>query len=67
MKKLVKDFYQINELVLEEMVDEKDSDYLKSSLSFYRSVKEKDLSMLSPKQITWLSKIEAQIKEELMR
>ena len=67
MSKSVSEYYQINENVLEEMADEKDSDYLRQSLKFYRDVKEKEVDSMSAKQLTWLSKIEDQVVEELRK
>lgn len=64
---LVKHVYFVDEYFLEELaLKSKKSDFFSSSLKFYQSVKDKEVSALSEKQLKWLRTLkEIMDKKEL--
>lgn len=60
--KTVREYYPINELLLEELANSKNP-YWEKVVDFYEQVHERDVDTLSDGQLNWLSKIVDQLEE----
>lgn len=56
--------YFIDEGQLDDLAQKSKTDFFSSSLKFYRSVKDKDVTELTPKQVQWLTKIKDILDEK---
>lgn len=59
----VEEAYTIEEESINQMVDETGDEYWEQSQEFWLEVREREVGSLSPKQITWLEKIEGDISD----
>lgn len=62
-EKTIRDFYQINEILLEHLADT-GSTYWISVLNFYEQVADRNVSDLTKGQIGWLTKIVDDLEEK---
>lgn len=56
--------YFIDEGQLDDLAQKSKTDFFSSSLKFYRSVKDKDVTTLTPKQVQWLTKLKDIVDEK---
>jgi len=61
-KYTVEEFFEINEDDLLDKTEDHENRYWNSCFNFYMDNKDKDVELLTPKQMDWLQKIEEDLR-----